>query len=367
MTRVPGRPAQAPSLLDDPLTRELLDPENIGYRIAMLPQQIAEAWAISRAAPLPCSFEDLDRIVVIGMGGSGIGGRLIRALGETGRAEAPITVVSSYSLPRFVNHRSLVLGTSNSGGTEETLSAFKQALEAGARCLAITTGGRLAELAREHGAPVMTFRWDWEPRSALGWSFIAPLAICMRAGFFRESELPLNDAIRNLHALGQRIGLDVSEADNPAKQLARRLSGRLPVIIGSDVMSPVAYRWRTQINENAKSWAVAEELPEMNHNAQAAFALPLSTAARVHAVFLRHASMHLRVRLRVGATMDEMSGSGATAEVLDVPGENPLTEMLWATHFGDFVSYYLALLNNVKPSPVEALTRLKRALATSLV
>ena len=141
------------------------------------------------------------------------------------------------------------------------------------------------------------------------------------------------------------------------------MAGRLPVIVGAEALAPVAYRWRTQINENAKSWAVAEELPEMNHNAQEAFGLPQRIVPLLHAVFLRHGTMHPRIGVRVDATIEEMRRSGVDAETVDVAGERALVQMLWGIYLGDYVSYYLGLLNGVEPSPVRRLVALKEFLS----
>ena len=164
---------------------------------------------------------------------------------------------------------------------------------------------------------------------------------------------------------GATIGRESPEAGNQAKQLAQRLAGRLPVIVGAEALAPVAYRWRTQINENAKSWAITDELPEMNHNAPEGFGLPQRIVPLLHAVFLRHASVHPRIRTRVDATADEMRRCGVSNEIVDIAGEQPLTQMLSAIYLGDYVSYYLGLLNGVEPSPVPRLVALKDLLAST--
>jgi len=350
------------SELDSSAIYERLDPYGLYARIAGLPAQIEEAWEAARALELPEPYRQAREIVVLGMGGSGVGGGLLQALAAAGGARTPVYVVRGYRPPAFVGESSLVLASSNSGNTEETLSAFDAALAAGAMCVAISTGGQLIETARHRGVPALTFSWDGEPRSALGWSSASLMAIASGLGLIPELDGQLAPALASMRALQSQIARDVPEGANTAKQLAGRLRGRLPVYVGAEIMAPVAYRWRTQTNENAKSWAIADELPEMNHTAHAGYGLPAAVVSLLRAVFLRHAAMHPRIILRVDATCDVMRAAGIEAEVLDVPGEGLLAQMLYAIHLGDFTTYYLGLLNGVEPSPITALEDLKKRL-----
>ena len=350
--------------LDAPGVYETLDSHGLHDRIAGLPGQIEEAWTAARALGLPPKFCDAGRIVVAGMGGSGIGGLLLQALAAMTGARVPVSIVRGYGMPAYVDAQTLVLASSNSGDTEETVSAFTAALEAGAMCVAIATGGRLAALARDRRVPLLPFKWEGEPRSALGWSTASLMAICDGLGLVPGIEPQLAPAIEHMRAVARGLTRDVPERDNAGKQLARRLQGRLPVYVGAEALAPVAYRWRTQTNENAKSWAIADELPEMNHNAQTGYGLPSDVVPRLHAVILRHASVHPRVGLRIDATADVMRANGVEAEVIEIDGPNLLAQMLGAIQLGDFVTYYLGLLNGVEPSPVPALLELKALMSS---
>ena len=351
------------SVLDANDVYERLDPHGLYGRIASLPEQIEQAWAAAGALSLPRQYREAERVVVLGMGGSGIGGSLMQALAVDIGASTPVSVVRGYTLPAYVDARTLVLASSNSGNTEETVSALRDAVAAGAKCVAITTGGKLAALAREHALPVLMFTWDGEPRSALGWSTASLLAICGGLGLLPDLRPELPDALDAMRLLRERIARGVPEASNPAKQLARRLAGKLPVFVGAQALVPVAYRWCTQVNENAKSWALAEELPEMNHNAPLGYGHPAELLPLLRVVILRHAAMHPRIVLRVEATVRQMADAGVAVEVLDVAGPSMLAQVLWAIELGDFVSYYMGLLHGVEPSPVGALEWLKSYLA----
>lgn len=349
--------------LDDPATYGELDPGGMFALVAGLPEQIATAWRAGRDLRLPDSYRDAERVVVLGMGGSGIGGALLESLAVDLGALAPVSVVRGYTLPSHVDARTLVLGSSNSGDTEETVAAFEAALAAGARTVAITTGGKLLTLAQKHAVPALTFDWKRGPRAALGWSFASLLGIACRAGLLPDVSASLRTALDEMRALNAEIATDVPEASNAAKALARRLHGTLPVIVGAQALAPVAYRWRTQINENAKSWALSEELPEMNHNQHAGYGLPAGAVRQLHAVILRHASAHPRILLRIDATLAEMARHGVAGEAVDVDGGGVLAQVLRGVLLGDYVSCYLALLNGVDPSPVPELGALKDLLA----
>ncbi len=353
------------SILDSQSTYAALDPEGLLARITELPSQIEMAWRTASAFALPADYRDANRIVVLGMGGSGIGGSLLRALALDVGAATPVDVVRGYTLPAYVSKRTLVIASSNSGNTEEVVAALSTAIDGGAHCSVIATGGRLLALARTHGLPALSFTWDGEPRSALGWSFIAPLAICSGLGLLPDCGGEIATAVEKMEVLVRAIGADVPEATNPAKQLARRLAGSVPVIVGAEALAPVAYRWRTQMNENAKSWAIAEELPEMNHNAPLGYSLPAALVQMLHVVLLRHASMHPRIGTRVAITQEQMGDAGIPVEVLEMPGSSVLSQMLGAIEFGDFTSYYLGLLNGVHPSPMGALEWIKQRMAAS--
>lgn len=357
----------AESILDLDDTYSTLDSEGLLARIDALPEQIAEAYAVGHAfgVGLPPRYRDVERIIITGMGGSGIGGALLRGWALDVGARTPIEIVRGYAVPAYTGPRTLVIASSNSGDTEETVAAFRDALDKGAQCIAVTTGGALRDAAQwaSGTADVLAFGWAGEPRSALGWSFASLLGITEALGLVPTAEI--RGALDEVRETRGGIKRDVPEASNMAKQLARHLHGCIPVIVGAQALTPVAYRWRTQVNENAKSWAIAEELPEMNHNAQTNYDLPPMAVPFLRVVLLRHEAMHPRVRLRVDATAAAMRDAGVGAEIIDVAGTSLLAQMLRAVLLGDYTSYYLGLLNGVHPSPVPALGKLKDLLASS--
>ena len=173
----------------------------------------------------------------------------------------------------------------------------------------------------------------------------------------------MEEAAVVMEGMAGRIGEDVPLARNPAKQLAERLEGRLPVVYGAGILTEVAYRWKTQLNENSKLWAFWEELPEANHNAIVGFGLPREIAARAFAVFLQAPALHPRIRLRYDFTRRALTEAGVPSEAVDAEGKSPLAQMMSAVLFGDYVSLYLAILAGVDPSPTTVIADLKRWLA----
>lgn len=348
--------------LDAPELYQDLDPSHMLERIGDLPRQCSEAWRTALEFPLPQDYASVDTVLVLGMGGSAIGGDLLRGLAQQQRA-TPVHVHRDYQLPSPMNERTLVVASSYSGNTEETLSAFSQALDTPARKLAITTGGKLKALALANNVPVHCFEYDAEPRTALGYSFFSLLAVLHKLNLVAVGPTDVEETVRLLEELTARYGGNVPQRANPAKQLAARLHDRVVVVYGAGVLSDVAFRWKTQLNENSKACAFSERYPELNHNAVVGYRFPTWLADRGFVVMLRSPSLHERVLMRYNVTGELLKEAGIGHEVFDTEGESALAQIMSAVRFGDYVSYYLALLNGVDPSPVAAIDYLKRRLA----
>jgi glucose/mannose-6-phosphate isomerase len=340
-----------------------LDPGSMLERIGELPQQCRAAWVLAQGLELPPAYEAVRHVVVLGMGGSAIGGALLQGL-VAGECVIPITVVRDYVLPAFVHSPDyLVVGCSYSGNTEETLSAFGEALERGVRSAVVTTGGTLATMALEEGFPLVRFDYKSQPRAALGYSFILLLGLLCRLGLVRDYSADLEEAVQVMEAWQVEIRPEVPAGHNVAKSLAGRLVGRLPVVYGAGFLAAVANRWKTQFNENSKHWAFFEVLPELNHNAVVGFGIPPAVREQTSVLMLRSSLDHPRVQVRWEVTRDLLLREGVATETLQGRGESRLAHLLSLIHFGDYVSLYLGLLNGVDPTPVETIAFLKQRLA----
>ena len=348
--------------LDRPETYQRWDPSNIGGRIISLPQQYLTAWEQGWAFEPPEAFSGVRSIVVVGMGGSAMGGELLAGLAEL-EATVPVHVARDYTLPAWIGPETVVVASSYSGDTEETLSAYRQARERGALLLAMTSGGMLAEEAATHGIPLLRIDYEGEPRSAVGYSFGMLLALLCKLGLLKNKEAELQTAVQLLQQMVSALGPEAPKAQNLAKTVATAMHGRLPVVYGAEFLSGAAHRWKTQLNENSKVWAFHESLPELNHNAVVGYSLPAKIMERAYVVLLHSHLLHERTSLRYQVTEELLLREGVAHRQLDGVGDTPLAHLLTTVMLGDFVSYYLGILNQVDPGPVSPIDYLKRRLA----
>lgn len=349
------------NLLDDPKQLQRLDPERMIDRILELPRQCEEAWNIVQGIALPIEYSRVSGVAVLGMGGSAIGGDLVRTL-VIDELPLPFQVVRDYDLPAFAGENTLVIASSYSGNTEETLSAFQQAIDRGSKTMAITTGGRLVQMARSKNVPLILFSYKAQPRAALGYSFILLLGALRAAGLITDRSNEIAESVLVLRAMRDEMEPSVPESRNIAKQLARRLHERLPLIYGGGLLSEVARRWKGQMNENGKAWSFFEVLPELNHNAVVGYEYPSWLGAKVHVVFLDSERNHPRIRLRQEITKEILRQRGVSFDVVQSRGKGALAQMLSSVYVGDFVSYYLAILYGADPTPVKVISFLKSEL-----
>ena len=265
--------------LDARATYERLDPQGMGGLIADMDNQIEQARQLVAAFPHPePEYRQARNIVVLGMGGSAIGADLVRSLADDQMA-VPMVVNRDYRCPAFVGPDSLVIASSYSGNTEETLSAVQDALSRGARVMALTTGGSLAMIAQRNGLPILQFQYEAQPRAAMGFSFGLLLGVLSKLGYLDESRLGVEEALSAASSAPLFLGPELPAESNPAKQMALRIYGKLPVVYGGGILAEVAGRWKGQFNENAKAWAFFEQLPELNHNAVVGYENPAELGA----------------------------------------------------------------------------------------
>ncbi|MBO2519694.1 bifunctional phosphoglucose/phosphomannose isomerase [Limnochorda sp.] len=354
--------AQGAALLDDRQACQALDPSDMAGAIHGLPEQCEEAWRGAQSADLP-PWERPRQVVVLGMGGSAIGAELVAGLLE-GSAPVPIAVHRGYGVPGYVGPETLVIASSYSGNTEETLSGYDAAKSRGAQLVAVTTGGALAERAERDGVPWVRIPSGLQPRAAIGHSLVPQLAILHRAGLMENPEPSVQEAIRVLKGLRERLEPAVPAAQNEAKQIALDFHQRLPVIYGTQGWKGVvAYRWKTQINENAKAQAMANQFPELNHNETVGWEVPPAINRLCQVVLLREPDDPALIRRRIEVTAELMRPHVAGIREVWAEGDSALARLFSLLYLGDYVSLYLAYLYRVDPTPVKAIDRLKRELA----
>lgn len=314
------------------------------------PHQIGDAlWRVEAAGIAP---RDLPGgLVICGMGGSAVGGDLAAAA-IGGRAARSIRTVRGYELPPDVGPDTLVLCASYSGSTEETLACFDAAGEAGAPRVALTTGGELADRARAADVPVAGVPSGMQPRAAVVYMTIGALQCASLCG----AAPSLRDEIE-----GAREVLEQLAEDSGADSIARALEDTIPVVHGAGPTAAIARRWKTQLNENSKLPAFVSELPEANHNEIEGWRRGLDLAP-LSAVFLHSPELHPRLERRMELTAERLSDLGAPVVRVDARGDTPVAHVLALVMAGDLVSVSLAELEDIDPTPVEAIQGFKAAL-----
>ncbi len=345
------------------------DPSNMLAEIDGLPGQLAEAWKLGMETETRSLAEtgSLKQIVITGMGGSAIGADLLAAYVQP-VCKLPVVVHRDYGLPAFATGpETLVIASSHSGNTEETLDAFDVGLQAGCRIVAICTGGQLAQKAEAAGMPVWTFEHHGMPRAAVGYSFGLLLALFSRLGLVASPEtlsVEVKSAVVVMQEQQKTLGADVPIARNLAKRMAGQLVGQWVNVIGSGLLAPVARRWKGQINELAKAGAGFDAIPEADHNSLAGLLNPAETLSRTCTLFLRAPSDHPRNRKRIDLTQKAYMLEGLRTDWYDAQGTSRLDHMWTALHFGDYLAFYLAMAYGVDPTPIAALVDFKHKMAS---
>jgi glucose/mannose-6-phosphate isomerase len=317
-----------------------------------LPDQLRDAlWRIETAR---LKGADSAGLMVCGMGGSAIGGDLAAAaIGD--RLTRPLVSIRGYELPSWATPEWTVLCSSYSGNTEETLACFEAAEALGARRLVASTGGQLVDQAREAGVPVIGLPGIFQPRFAVAYMFAIAAEAAALAGVAPRIRTEIDAAAAFLEA-------QLDQIQTQAAEVAGQLGDAVVVVYGSDLTAPVARRWKTQINENAKAPAFAAELPEADHNEICGWS-PGSGAERMAAVFLEDCDQHPRERQRFELTAELVGEEAATVVRLETAGETRVERLLWATLLGDLVSMEMASRRGVDPAAIVAIDRLKEGMA----
>jgi glucose/mannose-6-phosphate isomerase len=339
----------------DGLPDQLAGAYELGIAQMAEPRFLKETWV------LPSGVRR--QVVIAGLGGSAIGGDLLASY-VAGSCALPVVVHRDYGLPAFARGpETLVICSSHSGNTEETLDAFDAAQKNGCTILAVCTGGELAVRAKQANLPVIQFEHKGQPRAAVGFSFGILLAVFVKLGLIPDQADLVAGAVAAMKKSQEHIRADVEAVHNPAKRYAGQLVGRWVTFFGAGLMSPVARRFKTQVNETAKAAANFEFIPEADHNALAGTVHPADVLMpHTMNLFLRAPCDHPRNRLRLDLTKESYMLEGPNTDFLDARGDTPLANLWTMILFGDYMAYYLAIAYGVDPTPVDALVNLKNAL-----
>jgi glucose/mannose-6-phosphate isomerase len=348
--------------LDMPETYGAVDSQGMAGHLAAMPEQVREAWQRTRYVDLPDKHADIFSFIVIGNGGAALAGEMLRGF-VAHTAQIPVVVVRGYDVPAFVGPDSIAIAVSHSGNTQETIAAFEEAIDRGVKPVIITTGGTLVELATTHRAPLVSYTAEAMPRDALASMFTALVAIAHAVHVVGDIAADMDEAIAILEAARDAFAPTIPERQNPAKEMARALVGKIPTIYGGTMLASVARVWKAKLNGYAKTTAIYDLLPEVNHTSTVGYAFPAHLADHLAVVQLRSSYDHPRVRAHWQVTTDLLDRRGILYSIVETKGRSRLAQMLWAVAFADWTAYYLALINDVDPTAEDAIAYMKQHLA----
>lgn len=335
-----------------------VDTSNMFRLLREFPKQSKEAVAIGTSAPLHLPKRGIENIVLTGLGGSAIGGDLLRGY-LSAELRIPFIVNRDYSLPKFIGPRSLVIISSYSGNTEETIAAQKEAMKRKARIICISSDGTTERLARRAKSSYIKLPGGYPPRTALGYSFFPLLLLLARLRLITNKSAAIKETVTLLEAKSTEYGNPDASA-NRALQLAEQLAGRIGIVYSaSRTLDAVNIRWRSQIAENGKSLAFGHVLPEMNHNELVGWNTLTEQMREMQVIILRDKADHPRVQMRIDLTREILAEHTSRITEVWSEGSSLLARIFSLVYLGDWVSYYLGILHRQDPTPVRVIDYLK--------
>lgn len=325
-------------------------------------RQVEEAIEIKKTFPKLFSHSQISSIVVTGLGGSAIGGDLVRSY-LADELKIPFFINRNYTLPKYVCSETLVVVSSYSGNTEETVESYKEAKKRKAKIVCITSGGIISEMANKFKDPLILIPGGLPPRAALGYSFFPLLFALEKIGFITVKRKDVIETISLLKSLSNDYG-NITSTENDAIQLAVMMKNSLPVIYSSsEKLDTVNLRWRSQINENSKMMAYGHTFPELNHNEIVGWEALQAITSNANIFILRDDEDHARIQLRMDITQDILSPFAGLVTDIFTNGDSLLARMFSLIHLGDWISFYLAMIHKIDPTPVSKIDFLKSELA----
>jgi glucose/mannose-6-phosphate isomerase len=347
-------------ILDELGELEKLDSQDILGIMRNFRKQVEDALELVQG--IQPSTKEISDVLVLGMGGSAIGADLVRCF--CGRIPVPYQVLRGYDIPGHVRESTLVVASSYSGNTEETLFAFREAVEQDSEIWCFTSGGSLKNEAEKKGLKTLNLPGGQPPRTAFMYTFVGLVGLLQKYGIVREKLGLVEASLPWIQEILDQFGPNNPQAHNPAKKLAVKLIGRIPVIYGSDGrLEFVARRWAAQVNENSKQLAFHSSVPEMNHNEIVGWKNPDISIGEMIPVFLQDQGDHHRIRARFQIMKEMASNISEEFAVVDSKGASWMERLWYLILLGDFASVYLAFLNQENPTEIQAIGKLKERLS----
>jgi glucose/mannose-6-phosphate isomerase len=356
-------------ILDQEKTLKKLDPDKVYDSITMFPVQLKEAWEEASIQTIKGKFTGINKVCIVGMGGSALAGRIIEHLSPA-LTSLPVFVSSNYRLPAWVDSSTLVMVSSYSGNTEETVSSFQDAIVRKAKIFVIASGGKLEQLAIKNNLNI--FRLDTKrnpsgmPRLALGSSLGAHLGLLQRLNVLKGSELDIDSISGSLNNMASCLSNQKNIKNNPAKILANKTKGKSIVIFSANHLNGSAYAAKNQINESAKTFSVNFHLPDINHHLLEGLSLPKPFKQLTHFILLNSESYPQKIKDRLLITKEVLTKQGYPVTIIKPESTSMVDQALETILFFEYFSFYLAMVSNVNPGPIPWVDYFKKRLESPL-
>lgn len=356
------------NILDDLGKISVLDKKNALASIKQLPEQCQQAWKESSLLKFPPIFRDLKNIVICGMGGSTYGARIVKSLYDGAEmSKVPVELANNYWLPGYVSEKTLVILSSYSGNTDETLSAAKQARERGAKIIGLTSGGVLSKFLTSHGYPSYIFNPAYnpsaQPRIGVGYMVMGLIGILAKLGIIPVAAVEVEKIITFLQEQTVLLAENIITSANPAKQMAIKIKDKIPVIIVADFLEGGAYAIRNPFHETAKQFALYFTVPELNHHLLEGLSFPEEVKKILHFIFFQSKIYDKRNYRRLELTSKIIEKNHISSESSHLIGHSSLAQTMELIQWGAWVTFYLAMLHDIDPSEVPYVDYFKKQLS----
>jgi len=352
--------------LDDLKKISKLDTQGMAGSIESLGLQCQQAWEEASKVKIPTSYKKVKKIVISGMGGSALGGHVIESLyGQ--KMKASIKITNSYFVPGSVDADTLYILSSYSGTTEEVLATLPVARKRKAKLMVICAGGKLAVAAKRYKIPAYIFEPRFnpsnQPRMGLGYSIVGQLALLKSAGLINVTANDFQAVVKLIVRLHKQFGLKVKSAKNKAKQSAMKINGHIPIIVGAEHLSGNAHIMTNQINENSKTFAAYFLVSELNHHLMEGLRFPASNKKNLIFFFMDSKLYPEKIAKRMDITKQVLRKNKINYINYQFTSKDNLLQSCEALLFGSYVNYYMAIFNNIDPSPIPWVDYFKKQLA----
>lgn len=332
-----------------------LDESNMVGSLEQLGDQVQHVWEQAQAVTFDKSYQDINKVIVAGMGGSALGTRVIKSVYRD-QLKLPVDICSDYTLPNYVDEKTLVVGSSYSGTTQETLSALKDGIKRGAKVTGITSGGELAPLLKDKGIPVLEFDPKYnpsnQPRMALGYSVFGQISLFAQIGLLDITQEDYQQVLKTIAKVQMTVSRHIEPDNNPAKLLAFSMIDHIPVVTASEHLTGPAHVLANQLNENAKNYSELRIIPELNHHLMEGLQFPKSNGSDLFFFTVLSDLYRAENQKRMKLTQQVIEKNNINYLSHQLTAPTKLAQAFELICLGGYVGFYLAILNHQNPSPI---------------